>query len=408
LVLAPILASTGHTAETIRLPDLISEALANNREVLAAQKRYEAARQRPARESSFPDPTLSIGYAANGGPLPGQGLGSNPTSNIGVTLSQEIPYPGKRKLRGDIAIKNDEAEFQQYQAVQLSVRSRVAQAFHRLHHTYAAVEILVQGKEILNGVIHASEARYVAGKTSQQEIFRAQVQLSMMETRIVKMQQDRRTAEAELNSLLSRQPGSPLGMPLGEVPTPLPMSVEELLGKAADTAPELKRDLKMIQRGELGVNLARKDFHPDYTVAAGYFNQGSMPAMYQLRVDIPIRLHAESKQRPALNEQVDLLAEARRNFEAGEQNLAFRVREAWIAAETAWQLIALYADTILPQSRLTVDSSLAAYQSGNSDLAMVLTNIAANVDLEEQRHEQEMNYALARARLEELTGVALK
>src|SRR5205085_10866056 len=103
--------SFGQAAEPLRLPDAITDALANNPEVLAAQKRYEAARQRPARESSMPDPMLSVGYASNGGPLPGQGLGSNPTSNIGVMVSQELPYPGKRKLRGDIALKEAEAEF---------------------------------------------------------------------------------------------------------------------------------------------------------------------------------------------------------------------------------------------------------------------------------------------------------
>jgi cobalt-zinc-cadmium efflux system outer membrane protein len=403
LALALALASAG-----VRLPDLVAEALANNREVLAARKQYEAARQRPAREGSMPDPTLSIGYASNGGPLPGLGLGSNPTSNIGVTVSQEVPYPGKRRLRGDIALKDAEAEFQQYQAVQLSVRSRVTQAFHRLHHTYASLEILAQGKEVLGSVIRASEARYVAGKTSQQEIFRAQTQLSTIETRIIMMQQDRLTAEAELNSLLNRQPGSAVGEPAGDEPTPLPMTVDELLAKAGGTAPELKRDLKMIQRGELEVNLARKEFHSDYTVSAGYFNQGAMAPMFQVRVDIPIHLHTEQKQRPALTEQVDLLAGTRRSYEAAEQNLQFHVREAYIAAETAWRLFGLYTDTILPQSQLTVDASLNAFRNGSADLATVLSNVAAKVDLEEQLHEQEMNYALACARLEELTGVELK
>src|SRR5581483_3525616 len=92
-------------AEPIKLNDLIREALARSPEVLAAQKKYQAARQRPSQESSLPDPMLSVGYASNGGPLPGQGLGTQPTSNIGLMVSQEIPYPGKRKLRGDIAAK---------------------------------------------------------------------------------------------------------------------------------------------------------------------------------------------------------------------------------------------------------------------------------------------------------------
>jgi outer membrane protein TolC len=46
------------------LPQLVEEALRNNREILAAQKKYESAHQRPLQAGSLPDPTLSIGYAA--------------------------------------------------------------------------------------------------------------------------------------------------------------------------------------------------------------------------------------------------------------------------------------------------------------------------------------------------------
>ena len=397
----------GQIAEPVRLPDLIAEALANSSEVLAAQKSYEAARQRPAREGSLPDPTLSLGYASNGGPLPGQQLGSNPTSNIGFMISQEISYPGKRKLRGEIAAKDAEAEFWQYQAVGLNVRSRLIQAYHRLHHTYAALEILTHGKGLISEMLRVSEARYTAGKTAQQDIFKAQTQLSMMETRIIAMRQDQRSAEAEINSLLNRKPGTPVGTPVGVEPEPLPMTLENVLLQAADTSPELGRRLKAIARGELSVNLAKKEFHSDYTVSAGYFNQGSMSPMYQVRVDIPLRLHTEQRQRPALNEQVDMLAGARRGYEAAEQNLQFRVRDAYSAAETAWRLRTLYRDTILPQSQLTVDASLLAYQTGTTDFVFVLNNLITKVDVEEQFHQQELAYALALARIEELTGTAL-
>jgi len=397
----------GQIAEPVRLPDLIAEALANSSEVFAAQKSYEAARQRPAREGSLPDPTLSLGYASNGGPLPGQQLGSNPTSNIGFMISQEISYPGKRKLRGEIAAKDAEAEFWQYEAVGLNVRSRLIQAYHRLHHTYAALEILTHGKGLISEMLRVSEARYTAGKTAQQDIFKAQTQLSMMETRIIAMRQDQRSAEAEINSLLNRKPGTPVGTPVGVEPEPLPMTLENVLLQAADTSPELGRRLKAIARGELSVNLAKKEFHSDYTVSAGYFNQGSMSPMYQVRVDIPLRLHTEQRQRPALNEQVDMLAGARRGYEAAEQNLQFRVRDAYSAAETAWRLRTLYRDTILPQSQLTVDASLLAYQTGTTDFVFVLNNLITKVDVEEQFHQQELAYALALARIEELTGTAL-
>jgi cobalt-zinc-cadmium efflux system outer membrane protein len=395
-------------AEPVRLTDLIREALANSPEIRAAQKRYEAARLRPSQESSLPDPTVSAGYTSNGGPLPGQGLGTQPTSNVGFMVSQELPYPGKRQLRGGIAAKEADAEFQQYLAVQLGVRSRVAQAFHRLHHSYAAVEVLTRGKSLLTQVIRVSEARYAAGKAAQQDVLKAQTELSILEARILEMQREGTAAEAELNALLNRKPGTPMGVLQDFEPQPLRATVDELAARAATLSPELKKQQRMIERNELAVNLARKDFHPDYTVSGGYYYMGGMPAMYEFRVELPVRLHKDRKQRPALDEQVDRLNGARRDFEAADQNLQFRIRETYAAAQTAWRLMKLYEDTILPQSGLTIESSLASYETGTTDSLPVLTNLMTRVDSEERYHEQRTSYETARARLEELTGGALE
>src|ERR1017187_10172540 len=116
------------------LSSLVEEALHNNREILAAQKKYEAARQRPTQAASLPDPMVSLGYTSVGSPYPGAGLGRDVTSNAGIMVSQEMAFPGKQKLRGEIASKQADAEFQDYLTVRLSVVSRLKQAYHELHH----------------------------------------------------------------------------------------------------------------------------------------------------------------------------------------------------------------------------------------------------------------------------------
>ena len=82
--------------------------------------------------------------SSNGYPLPGAGLGTHPTSNIGVSITQPLPYPGKRQLRENIAAKDAAAEVFDYQQVQLSVIRRLKQAFFRLLHSYDATEVWPQ------------------------------------------------------------------------------------------------------------------------------------------------------------------------------------------------------------------------------------------------------------------------
>ena len=97
--------------------------------------------------------------------------------------SQELPYPGKLKLKGEIASKEAEGAFQEYQAVQLGVISRLKQAYYRLQYAYAASDLLMGSRDLLNKLVSVTEDRYSVGKAAQQDVFKAQIQVSIVETR---------------------------------------------------------------------------------------------------------------------------------------------------------------------------------------------------------------------------------
>jgi outer membrane protein TolC len=393
--------------EPLELEPLIQEALRNNREILAAQKKYEAARQRPDQESALPDPMLSLGYASNGSPRPFAGLGLHPTSNAGLMVTQEFLFPGKRKLRGDMAVKEAESEREQLRSAIRNVTSRVKQAYHKLHHGYVAVEIMERNRELLRKFIRIAEARYGVGKAAQQDVLKAQTQLAILETKILRMGQDRRSAEAELNSLLNRPPGSPLGRPPDPAPGELKVTLEDLYERARQDSPMLGREQKMIERTELAVNLARKEYYPDYALSAGYFNMGRMPDMYQFRVDFKLPGYFWRKQRPAVAEQALRLDEARRNYEAANQSLHFKIKDDYLMAQTSFRLMEMYSKTVVPQAALTLESSLPAYETGSVDFLTLLMNFMALVEYEVNYHEEMLNFHLALARLEEMTGAKL-
>ena len=91
IVLSVSLPAAAQPPARMALADLVAEALEKNPEIAAAQRRYDAARQRPAQERSRPDPMISAGYSSSGRPWPGAGLGTEPTANIGFMVSQEVP-----------------------------------------------------------------------------------------------------------------------------------------------------------------------------------------------------------------------------------------------------------------------------------------------------------------------------
>lgn len=399
--------AVGLAGQELRLDDLVAEALANNPEILAAQKRYEAARQRPSQVSSLPDPMFSPGYTSSGNPLPGTQLGVSPISAIGFMVTQEVPYPGKRKLRGEIAGKDAEAEFQTYQATQLSVVSRVKQAFYRLSYDYSAIAVLERNRALLDKLLKITEARYSVGRAAQQDVYKTQTQISILESRLVKLQRDKSAREAELNSLLNRLPRQFSGRPAELSPREFIRNLDDLFSLASRLAPVLARDQRMIERSELAVNLAHKDYFPDFAVSGGYFNQGSMSPMYQARVDITLPLYYRRKQRAALTEQTQTLAQARRSYEATNQNLHFQIQDEFLVVEASWKLLQLYANTTVPQASLALESSLSSYEAGTVDFLSVLTNYMAVLEYELNYYEEGQNYYLALSRLEEMTGTRL-
>src|ERR1022692_648757 len=372
------------------LPAPVREALQNNREILAAQKGYEAARQRPSMASSLPDPTVSLGYTSNGTPLPGGGLGTNPTSNA-----------------GEIAEKEAEAEFQQYLSVRLSVAAGLKMAYHELHHAYVSIDSIKRSQELLRTFMRVTEARYSVGRAAQQDVLRADTQYAILETRAVRLEEEKAAKQAEILSLLNRPPGGSIEAPKDEDAPPLKAALEDLNAHARTEAPMLRREQKMVERGELATNLARKEYDPDYTISGGYFNQGGMPPMFQARVDFKLPAYFWRKQRAGVNEQVFALSEARHNYEASAQLLNARIKEYYVTAQSARKLMDLYAKSVIPEARLALESSMAGYETGALDALSVLTNFMTVVDYELNYHEELMRYVAALDRLEEMTGMEL-
>jgi len=402
------LSAAAQTPDTrVSLRDLTSVAIRNNPEIVAAQKKYEAARQRPTQESSLPDPMISVGYSSVGNPLPGAGLGSQVLANVGVMVSQEVPFPGKLKLKGDMASKEAQAEFQQFQAVQLAVISRLKQAYYRLQYAYAATDLLVRDRDLLEKLLKVTEDRYSVGRAMQQDVFKAQTQLSILETRLVKLEQERRSRCAEIDSILNRAAGTPVGRPEDVKPRELSVTLEELFASARLNSPMLGRDQKMIERSDLAVNMARKEYYPDVTLNAGYYNMGSMPPMYELRADFKVPIYFWRKQRAGVNEQVSTQSEARRTYEATDQSLRYLIQNEFLMAQASARLMKLYIQTVVPQGNLALESSLSTYETGSVDFLSVLSNFTVVLDYEMNYYDEALNYALALSRLEEMTGQPL-
>jgi outer membrane protein TolC len=389
------------------LDRLVEEALERNPEIRAAQKKLEAARQRPGAAASLPEPTLSAGYASIGGPLPGQGLGREPMARAGFMAAQTLPAPGKRALRRRVALEEAGAAGQEYLAVERAVVARLKSAWYRLHHAREMLGILERNRALLDRLFRIASARYQAGQGSQQELLQAQMRLTLLEAKQAALEQERQRTEAEINELLARPLETPVPPPSAPEPREVQVSLEQLYENARLGSPVIAAQRHMVRRAELALQLARKEGAPDVTVAAGYYNMGGMPPMFEARVDIPLPFFTRARQRAAAAAQAHEAEAARRNYQAAGNALLFRIKDDWLASGAAWRLLRIYSTTLVPQAALALEAALASYESGRGTFADVLMQAAAMLEAEESYHNALRDYHLALVRLEEMTGADL-
>ncbi|MCS7044469.1 MAG: TolC family protein [Bryobacteraceae bacterium] len=389
------------------LARLVEEALERNPEIQAARRKLEAARQRPAAAASLPEPMVSIGYASIGGPLPGQGLGREPMARAGFMASQTLPAPGKRSLRRRIALEEAGAAGQEYAMVERRVVARLKAAWYELHHAWEMLDVAARNRALLERLFRLASARYQAGQGSQKELLDAQMRLTLLEAKAEGLEQMRRRSEAEINALRARPLEEPVARPSVGEPREALVRLEELYERARLESPALAALRHQVRRAELGLELARRESLPDVTFAAGYYNMGGMPPMFEAKVDIPLPLLRRTKLRAEAAGQAHEAEAARRSYQATGNELLFRIKDEWLAGSAAWRLLRIYSTTLVPQTALALEAAMAAYEAGRGTFADVLAQAAAMLDAEENYHAALRDYHLTLVRLEEMTGADL-
>jgi outer membrane protein, heavy metal efflux system len=385
--------------------DLVNEALRNNPGVQSALRQVEALRHRVAQAKTLPDPTVSVGWAGNITPFSVQH--ADPSSYRSVSASQTIPYPGKLKLRSKVADREAEAARWEYEAVRRKLVADVKSAYYGYFAASKAVEITEKDKDLLQKLSSIAEARYRVGKGVQQDVLRSQVEVSLLLQRLTVFEQQQKTAQARLNTLLYRDPEAPLPSPASFEPAKLGHSLDELYTLAREQDTGLQREERMVERNQYALNLAQKDYRPDFSVGYMYQQRPDLPDMHGFTVTANIPIFYRTKQREAVREQTEQLASSERSKENRQTELFFAVKQQFLLAKSSEQLLKLYSQAIVPQSSLALESSMASYQVGAVDFLTLLTNFTVVLDYQVSYYRELANYQTALANLEPLVGVEL-
>jgi len=374
-----------------RLREYIILALARNPDILRAEELAHARAARIPQVTALPDPMLTTKTL----PEPVRTAEGDNYFTLGV--SQKFLVPEKLDRAGRVALEETRMAIAEWQKVRLRVIADVKRAYFRIYIIDRSVDIIGENQGLLRGLIDTARAEVAAGKRTQDDVLRAQVELSSLDARLIELRQRRTAAEAMLNNLLNRKPTTPIASPEPFDIRGIDATLTDMFAKATEVNPELRRLQKQMDRDREAVALAKLAYWPDFTLGFEWMSMEPRDAFEPPR-------NPETGQRPRVSQMSENgsdnwaivfgfniplwhdkieggIREARRKllasmheYTSAKNLVCFRVEDALANVEAQRELAELFDSTIIPQSRQAYEIARASYKVGKSDFQYVVDN----------------------------------
>jgi cobalt-zinc-cadmium efflux system outer membrane protein len=389
---------------------LISEALANNPELRAAQEKISAFSEIPSQAASLDNPR--VGFGLMNLPVNSFSFDQEPMTQKQVTVMQRLPFPGKLPLRRDIAKKDVDIAREEYLEKRNDLIMQVKNTYRDLLLVNKTLAVTKDNRDLLRQFVKTAETRYSVGIGIQQDVLKARVELSKMIDMLITQEEKKESLIARLNSLLYRPPDTKVKEIEGQdmdtlKPTPFTYSVEDLERIAVENRPVLASAKRMIEKSRLAVNLAEKSYYPDFDVGVSYGQRQERPDFVSGFVTVSIPLWHRTKEDRKVAEEKANVGQAQQQYDSMKNELFFRLRDAALKIRKYSDQIDLYKTGLIPQGRAALESAISGYSVNKVDFITLINNQITLYNYEIDYYRALTDYENTLAGIEAMVGERL-
>jgi outer membrane protein TolC len=404
-----------YSAGNSQLETYLNEALDRNPGIRQSYARYQAALQRMPQVSSLPDPRLSFRQYLR---TPETRVGAQTTT---LSLSQSLPWFGKLSDREKIAAK-DAAVFQfLHEAQKAEIIRQVKLAYYSLGYIDRAIDITKEDISVLGHFETLARAKYQQGVGLQQAVVKLQAEITRDQYRLEELKQQRVDLEATLNALRDLPSHSPIEKVSQEERPNVEINPDRLYKAGRHNRPEVQAALLKIEKDEKRIQLARRNYWPDFTIGAGFtnvMNRSDLPGILNppeqngknifsvtASVNIPIR---RKKYDAAVAEATQEKLASSEGYRSAVNSMEASIRAIGFRIETAARQILLFENTLLPQAEQALRSTEAAYSTGSLGILDLLDSERVLLDVRLGLAKLNSDYMKALAEMERAVGTPLQ
>ncbi len=390
----------------VNLDDLIQEAVENNPEIKAMHDAFRASEQKIKQAVSLQDPMLSAGYFVE-----------NPETRVGPQIgkygiAQKFPFFGKLTLKGKVAEKDRDIAYQRYETVVQEVIKNLKHSYYELYWIRKSTAMTEEIKDLLDELEKVAESKYSTGIASQQDVMKAQVEISKLIAKLYKLAEREVTLQEKINTLLSRPIETPIGQIDNFTLTEFPYSLEKLSALSEEYRQELKAASINIDKHTDMVALKKKDYFPDFTLGVDFidvgsghtsaFNDGQDAWMGKVAVNVPIW---QGRIKASVNEAKNNLSSSENIYQNVKNSVSFQLKDAHFQMKTAEDLVKLYKGALIPQAEESLKASQAGYETGKTDFLNLIDSERVLLNFKIAYYRAVADYEKSVANLERAVGI---
>ncbi len=366
----------------------------------ARQLRGDALGESAIADAQLPDPSLNLGLFNI--PTNDFDINSEPNTQLRFGVSQSFPRGKTLSLREKQTKWSSNAEYRlASDEVTKSIRS-VREQYFNLFYQIGAQVIIDESRQYFVQLVDIAESYYKVGRVNQQDLLRAQLELSRLDDRVIELKTKEDLARAELSKWLENKAFEPIEKKYPTLPTLV--SQQKIIDSLIDH-PSIQAEDAMVSFFNEGVAIAREQYKPGWSVGVEYRTRfgdnidgtnREDQAAAMVKVDLPIFTNKRQDRRLAASKhQVSAAKFVRIDKLQSLRQAVLRDYANWTRLS---ERSALYETRLVPEANANANASLTAYQSGVTEFTTLararITQL--NVRLEALRAKTERSRAHAR------------
>jgi outer membrane protein TolC len=383
----PALAESAPAA--LALGDALRLAVAADPWLVGSQYREEALLSEATAAGSLPDPKLNI--AAGNLPLDTFDVNQEAMTQFTVGVSQAFPRGDSRALSRQQRTQLAEQEPLLREERSAQVQRTVTQLWFTAYLAQETIGLVEQSRGLFDQLLEAAGTRYSAalGSTRQQDLVRAQLELTRLEDRLTGLQQRRDAAQRQLAEWIGAEATLPLAPPPRDS-----SSISAAVLRASSQQyrdwivrhPAVRAVDRHIDAVTTEVELARQGYRPAWGVSAQYGYRDDDPMgrdradLFSVGVTLDLPLFTDDRQDQQVSATLARVEALRTERQLLARRLLAELETALARLQRVDERADLYATRLLPQMADQAEAALAAYNNDDGDFAEAVRARIAQLD----------------------------